>query len=199
MYWGQGYATELNEKNLGFYCQDDTVQVVMLSFLYIFPAAATLKMDFRACKTLCNDPTYPEMICCPSVATDIATCQSRGKKVILSLGGATGVYSLSSPSAATSFATLMWNMFLGGSGVVRPFGTVKLDGIDLDLEAGNPSYFADFNNHLRTLFLTDTSKKYYIAAAPQCIYPDASLGIFFLSFIPFSFLFLYFVCVCICD
>jgi chitinase len=31
-------------------------------------------------------------------------------------------------------------------------------------------------NELRTLFATDKARQYFISAAPQCVYPDASLG-----------------------
>ena len=31
-------------------------------------------------------------------------------------------------------------------------------------------------NELRALFATDPSRRYFISAAPQCVYPDASLG-----------------------
>lgn len=47
--------------------------------------------------------------------------------------------------------------------------------IDLDIEGGSNSYVT-FVNQLRTHFATDTSKKYYISAAPQCPYPDSFIG-----------------------
>lgn len=55
----------------------------------------------------------------------------------------------------------------GGSGK-RPFGTgVTFDGIDLDPENNNPKYWGDFTTKIRSLFATDTSRKYLISAAPQ--------------------------------
>ncbi len=44
-----------------------------------------------------------------------------------------------------------------------------------DNESGNPTGYSGFVSELRTLFKTDTSKKYYLTAAPQCPYPDASV------------------------
>lgn len=41
--------------------------------------------------------------------------------------------------------------------------------VDLDIESGSQSY-VPFVNQLRTHF-TGASKKYYISAAPQCVYP----------------------------
>ena len=44
------------------------------------------------------------------------------------------------------------------------------------IENNLPAYYADFMNELRTLSAGDTSRQYFISAAPQCVYPDASLG-----------------------
>lgn len=62
------------------------------------------------------------------MAADIKTCQSKGKLITLSLGGATGEIGFSSDSQAQSFADEIWNMFLGGSSSTRPFGNAVLDG-----------------------------------------------------------------------
>eukprot|EP00884_Botryococcus_braunii_P019546 jgi/Botrbrau1/6275/Bobra.0129s0020.1 len=75
---------------------------------------------------------------------DIFTCQALGKKVILSMGGAAGVYGFRSSAAAVRTATDVWNTYLGGSGTNRPLGPAVLDGIDLDLEGGGVLYYPDF-------------------------------------------------------
>ena len=69
-------------------------------------------------------------------------------------------------------------MFLGGgdASIPRPFGSIKFDGIDLDIEGGSPVGYGTFANRLRELYDTDASKTYYIGAAPQCPFPDAYLG-----------------------
>lgn len=56
------------------------------------------------------------------------TCQSKGKIVTMSLGGATGSVGFSSDSQAETFADTVWNTFLGGSSSTRPFGNAVLDG-----------------------------------------------------------------------
>jgi hypothetical protein len=66
--------------------------------------------------------------CQSAMASDIKTCQSKGKLVTLSLGGGTGEVGFSSDSQAETFATQVWNLFLGGSSSTRPFGNVVLDG-----------------------------------------------------------------------
>lgn len=62
------------------------------------------------------------------MASDIKTCQSKGKLITLSIGGATGQVGFSSDSQAQAFGTQIWNLFLGGSSSTRPFGSVILDG-----------------------------------------------------------------------
>lgn len=106
---------------------------------------------------------------------------------------------LISDASAVTFADELWNLFFGGSSSTRPFGAAVLDGVDLDIENGGstgechlnflvycskqlkanhcnfyPGYVA-FINQLQTHFKA-ASKKYYVTAAPQCVYPDANLG-----------------------
>ncbi|KAJ1723109.1 Chitinase 2 [Coemansia biformis] len=67
-------------------------------------------------------------------------------------------------------------MFFKGKSDQRPFDDVVLDGIDLDIEGGGGTGYAAFINQLRSHYNSDKSKKYYIAGAPQCPYPDSYLG-----------------------
>ena len=106
---------------------------------------------------------------------DIATCQSQGKTIILSLGGdayTEGGYT--SPQAAIDGAKKIWATFgpaQSGSGALRPFGNSVVDGFDFDFEA-NVSNMAVFANQLRSLMNAAGGKKYYLSAAPQCPFPD---------------------------
>lgn len=109
---------------------------------------------------------------------DIKTCQSLGKQVLLSLGGAAATTAFSSDSQASDFATKIWNLFGGGLGEnaeLRPFGSAVLDGFDIDNEDHSTAFYSTFVSSLRNAMNTDTSKKYYISAAPQCPRPDASI------------------------
>ena len=67
---------------------------------------------------------------CGFLASAIQTCQSKGKIVTLSLGGATGAVGFANASQAESFAELIWEQFLGGESKngIRPFGSAVLDG-----------------------------------------------------------------------
>jgi hypothetical protein len=57
---------------------------------------------------------------------------------------------------------------------LRPFGDAVIDGFDFDFET-NVQNTVPFATQLRKLMATDTSKKYYLTAAPQCPYPDAAV------------------------
>jgi len=110
-----------------------------------------------------------QLLDCSFLASDIKTCQAKGKKVTISLGGATG-----GGMADAAFADLIWDLFLGGSCFTRPFGDAVLDGVDLDIEGGSNSY-VDFVRQLRSHF-KGASKNYSVTAAPQCPYPDSYIG-----------------------
>lgn len=77
-----------------------------------------------------NGNVFPgtKLAVCHQLADDIKTCQKRGKIVTMSLGGATGSTAFSSDAQAQTFAETVWNLFLGGSSDVRPFGDAVLDG-----------------------------------------------------------------------
>ncbi|KAF9611947.1 hypothetical protein IFM89_037167 [Coptis chinensis] len=79
---------------------------------------------------------------------DIKTCQSNGIKVILSIGGASGSYSLASSDDAKQVATYLWNNFLGGQSSSRPIGDAILDGIDFNIEGCSNLYWDDLARYL---------------------------------------------------
>ncbi|KAJ2808875.1 Chitinase 2 [Coemansia guatemalensis] len=168
-YWGQSSAG--SQKSLGEYCKDSSVDAFALSFLYQFP---NTKLDFSAnCRSTFSGS---DLLHCPEIAADIKYCQSQGKAVLLSMGGAAGAYGFSSDEEARSYADTVWDMFLGGSGSQRPFDDAILDGIDLDIEGGSTSGYAAYVAQLRSHFAASSDKKYYITGAPQCPFPDAMLG-----------------------
>ena len=72
---------------------------------------------------------------------------------------------------------MIWETFgpVSNPSVKRPFGDAVVDGFDLDFEA-TVNNMPAFANQLRTYYASDTSKKYYTTAAPQCPYPDAADG-----------------------
>lgn len=169
VYWGQNSGG--GQERLATYCDSDDVDIFLLSFLYSFPN--NLQLDFA---NMCWD-TFPSGLKkCDSIGEDISYCQKKGKLVLLSMGGAVGNYGFSSDSEATKFSQTLWNKFGGGSDDERPFGDAIVDGFDFDFEQNQQTGGAALGKGLRSQFSKDSSRKYYLAAAPQCPYPDASVG-----------------------
>ena len=151
-YWGQNSGG--GQQQLSAYCQDDTIDNLVLAFLYVFfgpaPTLSQPEIDFANVSRfypfirvhysdiflqICNqwdDPVFPgtQLANCSFMASQIKACQANGKIVTLSLGGATGQVGFSQDSAAISLADRIWNEFLGGSSSIRPFGDAVLDGYE---------------------------------------------------------------------
>ncbi|CUS22592.1 LAQU0S06e01530g1_1 [Lachancea quebecensis] len=168
VYWGQASAG--SQETLASYCQSDDVDIVIISFLYSFPNP--LGLDFSSA---CSSSFSDGLLHCEQIAKDIKTCQGLGKKVLLSMGGATGSYGFTSDSQAEEFADKLWNTFAGGSADERPFDDAVVDGFDFDIENSQPDGYVAMAKKLRQYF-DSASKDYYLSAAPQCFYPDASVG-----------------------
>jgi chitinase len=175
VYWGQ--ASVGNQERLSFYCNDDTIDVIPMAFLYIFFGKGGQPVINLA--NICSEGsgTFPgtDLADCSFLAADIKQCQAKGKIVTLSLGGGSAQVGFNSDSQAAGFATTIWNMFLGGKGSMRPFGNAVLDGVDLDIESGSSAFYGTFVTTLRSL-AKGAPKQYYVTGAPQCPLPDKDLG-----------------------
>lgn len=122
------------------------------------------------------------MYSCPAAGADIITCQKKyGKKILLSIGGATyNEGGWKTAAAAVADATTVWNLFGNNlKNTTRPFGNAIVDGFDLDFERPPPydpsarmPNVAAFAGQLRKLINADKSKTYLLTAAPQCPSPD---------------------------
>ena len=87
---------------------------------------------------------------------DIATLHSRGKKVVISVGGEKGTVAVNSAAAATTFADSVYSLMT----------TYGFDGVDIDLENGlNPTYMASALRSLRA----KAGANLIITMAPQTI------------------------------
>ncbi|KAL4913122.1 glycoside hydrolase superfamily [Aspergillus aurantiobrunneus] len=181
VYWGQNSfrgSGELAQQPLGYYCDDSNIDVIVLAFLMTIngPGGAP-EIDFATSSEKCDTFDGTNLKNCPEIGEDITKCQSKGKTILLSIGGATYTEGgFESESAADAGADLLWATFgpdQGDSKVHRPFGKAAIDGFDFDFEAAvtNTGRFA---TKLRSLADADSSKKYYLTAAPQCPYPDAA-------------------------
>ncbi|KAI8338928.1 glycoside hydrolase superfamily, partial [Chlamydoabsidia padenii] len=166
-----------SQKNLASYC-DDSTDVLVLSFLTEFNVGGLPSLNFaNACTT-----AFPgtQLLHCPDIGKgkDLKkkktyfTCQSKGKKIILSLGGAAGSYGFSSDAQAQTFAQTLYNMFGAGTHQYRPFDDAVIDGFDFDIEGGGSTGYAALSTSLKSL----SNNQLLITGAPQCPFPDAMLG-----------------------
>ncbi|KAF9595711.1 hypothetical protein IFM89_003453 [Coptis chinensis] len=163
IYWGQNG----NEGTLAETCGTGNYDFVNIAFLATFGNGQPPMINLAGhCDPYSNG--------CTSLSGDIKTCQSNGIKVILSIGGASGSYSLASSDDARQVATYLWNNFLGGQSSSRPLGDAVLDGIDFDIEGGSNLYWDDLARYLSGY--SKKGKKVYLTAAPQCPFPDAWVG-----------------------
>ncbi|KAJ9679667.1 hypothetical protein PVL29_021561 [Vitis rotundifolia] len=163
IYWGQnGIEGTLTET-----CNTGKYSYVNIAFLNTFGNGRTPEINLGGhCDPASNG--------CTSLSTDIRNCQNRGIKVMLSIGGADGSYSLSSSKDAQKVANYLWNNFLGGHSSSRPLGDAVLDGIDFNIEVGSTKYW---DNLARALSgFSKRGRKVYLTAAPQCAFPDRFLG-----------------------
>ncbi|GMH19628.1 hypothetical protein Nepgr_021469 [Nepenthes gracilis] len=163
VYWGQnGLEGTLNQT-----CATGKYKYVNLAFLYKFGGGQTPTINLAG---HCD----PSSGGCTTLGSQIKYCQSLGIKVMLSLGGGVGNYSLASKRDAKTFARYLWNNFLGGRSSSRPLGDAVLDGFDFDIELGSTLYWNDLARDLKSYCLG--GRKVYLTAAPQCPFPDKYLG-----------------------
>ncbi|CAL9110283.1 unnamed protein product, partial [Musa acuminata var. zebrina] len=163
VYWGQnGYEGGLRDA-----CATGYYKYVLIAFLNQFGNGRIPQMNLAG---HCD----PNSGGCTFLSSDIISCQQDyNVKVMLSLGGAIGKYSLASEEDAREVAMYIWNNFLGGSSSNRPLGNAVLDGVDLDIELGGAAHYDDLVRYLKAY--STAEKKVYLSAAPQCVVPDAHL------------------------
>ncbi|OMP08539.1 hypothetical protein COLO4_06368 [Corchorus olitorius] len=163
IYWGQNG----NEGTLAETCATGNYDFVNLAFLATFGNGQTPTINLAG---HCD----PSVNGCTGLSSDIKSCQAKGIKVMLSIGGGAGSYYLSSTQDARQVATYLWNNFLGGKSSSRPLGDAVLDGIDFDIEGGTNQHWDDLAKYLSGY--SKRGKKVYLTAAPQCPFPDAWVG-----------------------
>ncbi|KAJ5864191.1 Endochitinase 2 [Penicillium soppii] len=175
VYWG----ADPHVQDLSKYCTSDSgIDIIVLSFINEFGNGKTIPAGTIG--NQCSVSTTGQPQNCESLAASIETCKSVGIKVILSLGGASGAYSLSSQAEAETIGQNLWEAYgnTAGSNVPRPFGKTFVNGWDLDIEAwsGN-NYYQYLISALRSKFASDSSNTYYITGAPQCPIPEPNMQV----------------------
>ncbi|KAF9161836.1 Chitinase 1 [Actinomortierella ambigua] len=177
-YWGQNSVSFSGgtEGDLIEYCQDNTVDALVIAFIYQIENGVPILNLSKHCTD--KYPGTPHLRC-PKIEQDIQACQARGKAILISIGGASGSHAIQDPAQGRALADQVWQLFLGGSHATRPFGNAILDGVDLDLESGQNAGYVEFVSALRTNYFKTTNnnnaRPYLVTAAPQCPYPDQAM------------------------
>ncbi|CAN0825582.1 Acidic endochitinase [Linum grandiflorum] len=161
IYWGQN---DDKEGTLAETCATRNYHYVNIAFLSAFGNGQKPEINLSGhC-----DPTNSG---CAGLSSDIKSCQAKGIKVLLSIGGGAGGYDLASTHDAEQVAGYLWDNFLGGHSSTRPLGPAVLDGIDFDIEGGKGKHW----DHLARS-LKGHDQNVMLTAAPQCPFPDAWIG-----------------------
>ncbi|KAJ7906520.1 glycoside hydrolase family 18 protein [Mycena leptocephala] len=175
--YGAAFPTDAagSQKDLGAYCQDSNVNAIPIAFVDVFFGSGGVPVINLA--NSCDNGTFPgtELLDCSGMSGQIQSCQQNDILVTISLGGGNSEVGFTSDIEAEDFAETIWNTFLGGESDTRPFGSAVLDGVDLDIEQGPPLGYAAFVSRIEELS-SNSTRKYYISAAPQCQFPDAYVG-----------------------
>ncbi|KAI1132326.1 putative endochitinase CHI2 [Nemania abortiva] len=179
VYWGQNGGGTIENNDLSAYCTSDAgIDILVLSFLYQWGGGNTIPSGTIG--QSCFIANSGEGQNCDALASAIKTCQGNGVTIILSLGGASGSYSLASSDEAKTIGQYLWDSYgnSGSTSVQRPFGDVFVNGFDFDLEANRGNqYYPDMISTLRDNFKSDSSNTYYITGAPQCPIPEPNMGV----------------------
>ncbi|CAI7627436.1 unnamed protein product [Penicillium pancosmium] len=177
VYWGQNGGNTVENDDLSAYCSSTAgVDVIVLAFLYQYGNGATTPAGTIG--QSCSISTSGISSQCEKLAASIGKCQSKGVKVILSLGGAVGPYSLSSKTEAETIGQYLWDAYGNREvkNVHRPFGGNFVNGWDFDIEISSGSqYYQHLINKLRSNFPSDPANTYYITGAPQCPIPEPNM------------------------
>jgi chitinase len=192
-YYGQTPDTKTGD--LMQLCQNPNVDIVVLAFVTsFFTNGGFPSASFGpGCKgsTTAQQLHAPGLQDCTDLAPEIVSCQQLGKPVLVSLGGYYSNVTFASDTEAIQLAQNLWDLFGAGDGLdasLRPFGSIVIDGFDLDNESQDPTSYTTFAQALRTLFDSDEKKHYYFSAAPQCPRPDASIPVSAMALCDFIFI-----------
>ncbi|KAL1636679.1 hypothetical protein SLS58_009666 [Diplodia intermedia] len=125
-------------------CADDSISTILLGHVHGFKATNGFPLvDFGAAGCTArhadDDRFAPGLAWCPELGRQVQTCQTRGKKVFLSIGGGGSNTTLSFDDAADArrAAVMLWSLFGQGDPHgpdMRPLGEAAVDGFDFEKE-----------------------------------------------------------------
>jgi chitinase len=180
VYWGQNGPDSAENDDLSTYCTATSgIDVLILAFLYEFGNGQNIPVGVIG--ESCSISTTGAGSLCDDLAAAITTCQDAGVTVLLSIGGASGAYSLQSQEEAETIGQYLWDSYAnsGNTTVERPFGDAFVNGFDFDIEVndGSSQYYQYMISTLRANFDSDPDNTYLITGAPQCPIPEPNMGI----------------------
>lgn len=177
VYWGQNGGGTVENNDLAAYCNSQSgIDIIVLAFIYQYGNGNVIPSGTFG--QSCSISTSGQPQNCDALASAITKCQANGVKVILSLGGAVGAYSLSSQQEAETIGQNLWEAYgnTAGGSIPRPFGKAFVNGWDFDIEASSGNqYYQYLISKLRSNFASDPSNTYYITGAPQCPIPEPNM------------------------
>ena len=100
VYWGQNGGGTIENNDLSAYCGADSgIDILVLAFLYQWGQGSNIPGGTigQSCFIAASSGEGQQ---CDALTAAIKTCQGNGKKIVLSLGGASGSYSLQSQADA---------------------------------------------------------------------------------------------------
>lgn len=140
VYWGQNGGGTIENNDLSTYCTSSSgIDVLVLAFLYEYGNGNNIASGTIGQSCYISPSGEPQQ--CDDLAAAVQTCKNNGVKIILSLGGAVGAYSLQSQDQAQTIGQNLWDAWgnAPNGSVPRPFGSVAVDGFDYDIEASSGS------------------------------------------------------------
>ncbi|KAI6469444.1 hypothetical protein MCOR04_006463 [Pyricularia oryzae] len=205
------------QEGLGYYCKHVNVDIIPLAFLNIIVNPTNINFanvgdrcsKFPGTDLLKCPEIEADINTCHSLNKTILLSVGGAT---YSEGGFPNV------EAANKAADNLWAMFgpppaastNDAATVNRPFGTAYIDGFDLDFETHGIKNLAAFARRLRQVMDTaarpaavlpsddksypmvpspsEATKKFYLAAAPQCVFPDAAMDAALSSDVAFDFI-----------
>lgn len=132
VYWGHSAGS--NNASLGDLCSEPSIDLIVVTWVRDFLGAnGDLYFDFGAGCTNKVTQNSSDLSTCKDLATDIAVCQSRGKKVLVGIGGAASNIVFETRESAWYAALRLWQLFGDDEAYqsTQPFQGVLINGFDL--------------------------------------------------------------------
>jgi chitinase len=134
-YYGQSPTS--GQIPLSQLCSQASIDIIIIGFVVSFIGAGGYPaVNFGGCNSQSTQQVGTQLLYCQELATQIASCRAAGKKILVSIGGATGTAILESSAHAVEIAKVLWDLFGASTDLdqgLRPFGNTTVDGFDIGI------------------------------------------------------------------